>query len=592
MTVLTKISDDINEVAKAIAAALKVDVEIVDTELVRVAVVGKLEYMKGKKLFTYGHNYRRAFKTGEKYIIDSPGNNEMCKKCEWYGQCIYKMAIYAPIKGDDEVVGVIALTAFNDKQLEILKNNMEANLYFVDRMANLIYSKVKENRALKDMMVMKDKINQIMNYIDRGIIATDRDGRVTHINQIGLERLGLSTSDIIIGKSLTDIFPSLEYISFLNNETKKVEKQEICSSSYSKKDKYIINIRKILWNDQPEGMVLSFENYNDAKRKAYKLVNLDKHISIDDIIGESKIIKKVKSMVLKVAESNSTIMIIGETGTGKELFSRAIHYHSKRRGKPFITINCSAIPDSLIESELFGYEGGAFTGASKLGKPGKFEIANGGTVFLDEIEAMPLYMQSKLLRVLEEKEVMRVGSNETIPIDVRIISATNVDLEEAVAKGQFRADLYHRLNVVPIVIPPLRERKEDILLLASYFVNKFSNAMNRNIKGLDKDVEKLFLSYSWPGNVRELKNTIEFAANLEDSQYITVKSIPPAIREHKQTTNSHEGTLKELELICIKEALDKYGWDENGRIIAAKKLGISRATIYRKIKEIKLEVKQ
>lgn len=586
MTALMKIEKDVNEIAKAIAAALKVDVEIVDTDLIRVAVVGKLGYMKGKRLFTSGVSYKRAFTTGERYIIHSPGVNVLCSECEWYGKCIYKLAVYAPIKGGDEMVGVISLTAFNDEQAKILEENMDANLLFVDVMANLIYSRIMENKSVKDIMIMRDKLNQVINSIDSGIIAADNEGRVTHINHAGLEKIKISSKENILGIKLDSIFPSLQYKKFLNSNGDIVKKQEICNLINSKYDKYIVNMRKILCDNEPEGLVLSFENYNKAKSSAYTLVNADMPLSIDHIIGQSEIIKSTKNMALRVSQGNSTVMLIGETGTGKELFSRAIHYHSTRRDKPFVTINCSAIPDSLIESELFGYEKGAFTGADKLGKPGKFEIANGGTVFLDEIEAMPIHMQPKILRVIQEKEVIRVGSNDTIPIDVRIISATNADLERAIVKGEFRADLYHRLNVFPIIIPPLRERKEDILLLAYYFIDKFAKAMDRNIKGIDKELKKFLLNYSWPGNIRELKNTIEFAINLVDGEYITMNNIPPNIKEFNEHQSTNERTLKEIEYFYINEALNKYGWDENGRILAAQKLGISRATIYRKIKSM------
>lgn len=586
MTALMKIEKDVNEIAKAIAAALKVDVEIVDTDLIRVAVVGKLGYMKGKRLFTSGVSYKRAFSTGERYIIHSPGVNVLCSECEWYGKCIYKMAVYAPIKGDNEIVGVISLTAFNDEQAKILEENMDANLVFVDVMANLIYSRIMENKAIKDTMIMRDKLNHVINSIDSGIIALDNEGRVTHINQAGMEKIKVSSEENILGIKIDSIFPSLQYKKFLSTNDDIIKKQEICNLINSKYDKYIVNMRKILCDNEPEGLVLSFENYNKAKSSAYTLVNADMPLSIDHIIGQSEIIKSTKNMALRVSQGNSTVMLIGETGTGKELFSRAIHYHSSRRDKPFVTINCSAIPDSLIESELFGYEKGAFTGADKLGKPGKFEIANGGTVFLDEIEAMPIHMQPKILRVIQEKEVIRIGSNDTIPIDVRIISATNADLERAIVKGEFRADLYHRLNVFPIIIPPLRERKEDILLLAYYFIDKFAKAMDRSIKGIDKELKKFLLSYSWPGNIRELKNIIEFAINLVDGEYITMSNVPPNIKELNEPPSTNEKTLKEIELYYINEALNKYGWDENGRILAAQKLGISRATIYRKIKNM------
>ncbi|MDF2676183.1 MAG: domain S-box [Bacillota bacterium] len=589
MSTLMNLENDLNEIVKAIAAALKVDVEIVDTDLIRVAVVGRLEYLKGKKFDKPGKAYRKSIDTGEKFIIEATGEDELCIGCEWYGNCICKMTVYAPIKGEDEVVGVISLTAYDEEQTKILKDNMDGNLLFVEKMANLIYSKVMENRMFKDMVIIKDKLDQVMNSIDNSIIATDYEGRITHINQIGMEKLRISSKENILGIKLENIFPSLQYENFLNSEDNCLKKQEICNSINSKLDKYIVNIRKILFKNEVQGMVLSFENYNNAKSRAYTLVNGDKPISTDDIIGQSNVMINLKNMAIRVSKTNSTVMLIGETGTGKEVFSRAIHYHSLRRDKPFVTINCSAIPDSLIESELFGYESGAFTGANKLGKPGKFEIANGGTIFLDEIEAMPIYMQPKILRVIQEKEVIRVGSNETIPIDVRIITATNVDLESAIIKGEFRADLYHRLNVIPLIIPSLRERKEDIILLANYFMDRFAKVMGRNIKGIDKDVEKLLLDYSWPGNVRELNNAIEFAINLEDNEYITINSIPSSVRDSNKLIENKELNLKEIEMHYIKNALNKYGWDENGKVLAAKKLGISRATIYNKIKNYQLE---
>ncbi len=589
MSTLMELEKDLSEIAKAIAAALKVDVEIVDTDLIKVAVVGRLEYLKGKKFDKPGKAYRNSIETGEKCIIESTGEDELCRGCEWFGNCICKMTIYAPIKGNGEVVGVISLTAYDEEQTKILKNNIDGNLFFVEKTANLIYSKVMENRMLKDMVIINNKLKQVMNSIDNSIIATDYEGKITHMNQIGMEKLGILSKENILGIKLENIFPSLQYENFLNCEDKSMTKQEICNSINSKLDKYIVNIRKIFYKNEIQGMVLSFENYNNAKSSAYTLVNGDKPISTDDIIGQSQAMINLKNMAVRVSQSTSTVMLIGETGTGKEVFSRAIHHHSLRRDKPFIAINCSAIPDSLIESELFGYEKGAFTGANKLGKPGKFEIANGGTIFLDEIEAMPIYIQPKILRVIQEKEVIRVGSNENIPIDVRIITATNVDLEKAVIKGEFRADLYHRINVIPIVIPPLRERKEDIILLANYFMERFAKVMGRNIIGIDKDVEKLLLQYTWPGNVRELNNAIEFAINLEDSEYITINSIPSNISNSNILVENEELNLKKIEMYYIKKALNKYGWDENGKVLAAKKLGISRATIYNKIKHFQLE---
>jgi len=236
--------------------------------------------------------------------------------------------------------------------------------------------------------------------------------------------------------------------------------------------------------------------------------------SLDQIIGNSAKIKKMKEMIVKAAQTKSTVLIFGETGTGKELVAHAIHQQSRRNYQPFVRVNCAAIPGELLESELFGYEEGAFTGAKRGGKVGKFELANFGTLLLDEINQMPLYMQSKLLRVIQEKEIERLGGNRPIEIDVRRIFTTNQNLAELVQQNKFREDLYYRINVVSIDIPPLRERIEDIPMLVRFFIAKINKELGLSISGIDKKVLKLFMAYDWPGNIRELENAIERAANL------------------------------------------------------------------------------
>jgi len=246
------------------------------------------------------------------------------------------------------------------------------------------------------------------------------------------------------------------------------------------------------------------EKNNILKKK------LENHSPFHGIVGESKKIKEIKNLIYKIADSKAAVLLMGESGTGKELFARAIHQCSERRNKPFVAINCAALPQTLLESELFGYEKGAFTGALKQ-KKGKFELANGGTLFLDEIGEMNLETQSKLLRVLQEKEYERVGGLKPIKVDIRIVSATNVDLEEAIKQGRFREDLYYRINVIPIEIPPLRERKEDIPMLAEYFLKVFNREYGKNIELISMEVLDIFMEYEWPGNARELKNIIESA---------------------------------------------------------------------------------
>src|SRR5512136_2843723 len=261
----------------------------------------------------------------------------------------------------------------------------------------------------------------------------------------------------------------------------------------------------------------------------YRREEMDKGFDFGNIIGKSKSMKEIFKVVKQIADSKSTALIMGESGTGKELISRAIHYNSNRKNHPFVTINCAAIPETLIESELFGHEKGAFTNAIEK-KLGRFEVAHQGTLFLDEIGELSLATQAKILRFLEEKEFNRVGGSKTIKVDVRLITATNKDLNQLIKKGNFREDLYYRINVVPIVIPPLRERKEDIPLLIEYFIKKFSEENNKKVKGVSKEALEVMIEYEWPGNIRELENLIERVIALTSKEYIQVEEIPLSFR--------------------------------------------------------------
>lgn len=289
------------------------------------------------------------------------------------------------------------------------------------------------------------------------------------------------------------------------------------------------------------------------------------------------------------AQSVSTVLITGESGTGKELFARAIHNHSKRAEYPFIAVNCAAIPDNLLESELFGYEEGAFTGARKGGKLGMFEIAHKGSLFLDEIGDMSLHLQSKLLRVLQEKEVNKIGAKSNIEIDVRIIAATNKDLESMVKEGTFREDLYYRLNVIPIKLPSLSQRKGDIPLLIDYMIREYSVKLEKNVEGIDEVALDRMQKYGWPGNVRELQNSIEYSVNMAQGSEITVDVLPKSILEYEEKFEEDETsaieTLEDLEKREIQKALKRYGVYKKDKELAAKALGISRATLYRKIEK-------
>jgi DNA-binding NtrC family response regulator len=344
---------------------------------------------------------------------------------------------------------------------------------------------------------------------------------------------------------------------------------------------------------------ISTENLLAVIDKAIKSIKKDREIEYlkekqlkdIEIIGESEAITKLKRQIEKVAKTNAWVMILGENGTGKELVAKSIHNLSSRANKPFVDINCAAIPDDLIEAELFGYEKGAFSGAVNR-KLGKLEIADGGTLFLDEVADMSLSAQAKLLRVLEEKEFSRLGSNKKIKVDIRVISATNKDLDKEIAEGRFRQDLAYRLAVVPIYVPPLRERGMDILLLADYFLKKFCIENKMEMPILSEEVKEALLKYHWPGNVRELKNLMERICIFNAGDIVKLEDLPPYILARKKVIKKGY-EIKPLKLVreeaekeVIKKALEKYG--KNLKEIA-KVLEVDLSSLYRKIKQYNLD---
>ncbi|MEG0156559.1 MAG: sigma 54-interacting transcriptional regulator [Anaerovoracaceae bacterium] len=303
--------------------------------------------------------------------------------------------------------------------------------------------------------------------------------------------------------------------------------------------------------------------------------------TFDDIIGESEAISRAKNQAHITARGDSTVLVTGESGTGKEMFAKAIHYSGARAGGPFITVNCGAIPENLLESELFGYE-----------------KADKGTIFLDEVGDMPMSLQVKILHVLQNMRFERVGGNKDIMVDVRVVAATNKNLEEMIREGTFREDLYYRLSVIPIDIPPLRERKEDIRLFMDHFLCKYNAYMGRKLVGFKKEVYDLYLNYGWPGNVRELENAIEYSVNMAPGDEVGLRDVPARIHSGEEIpiciTDSElplADQIKEYEREIILRKLKKHGEDGNGKDIIAKELGLSRATLYRKLSELEINKK-
>jgi DNA-binding NtrC family response regulator len=337
--------------------------------------------------------------------------------------------------------------------------------------------------------------------------------------------------------------------------------------------------------------------FRDIKRENVALKNqLKKKYKFDNFIGDSPEMHKVFRIIEKVADTDSTVLILGESGTGKELVAKAIHYNSMRRDKPLIPVNCGAIPEDLLESELFGHEKGAFTNAIRT-RIGRFEMSNGGTIFLDEIGEMSPHLQVKLLRILQEQEFERLGGTKTIKCDIRVIAATNKDLDKLVLENQFREDLYYRLRVIPIEIPPLRDRRSDIPLLIHHFVDIMIKTRGKEIKGVSKDVMKAFMNYDWPGNVRELENIIERMVILTDADELTVNDLPDKLIQKQKTEEvgpsmipddgfSLNNAINDYEKLLIIRALEKADWVKNR---AAKLLNMNRTTLVEKIKKQGIE---
>lgn len=341
---------------------------------------------------------------------------------------------------------------------------------------------------------------------------------------------------------------------------------------------------------------LAFNNTYMVKQRQRLLDNVRQYryanYHIEDIIGESPLMINAKKLAGEVAQSQSTVLITGETGTGKELFAQSIHNMSGRYNQPFVAINCGALPAELVESTLFGYVEGAFTGARKAGQIGAFEQANRGTLFLDEVSEMPLDLQVKLLRVLQEREVTRVGDSKPIKVDVRIIASTNKPLTELVRAGHFRVDLFFRLNVFEIVIPPLRDRHDDLIALTDFMLKKFSNMLGKKVEEITPEAMKELMRYSWPGNVRELQNCLEYAFNIVDrkSRSITPECLPAQIRSRKHADEPvlslYEEQISRMERDIVANALVLCG---NNKAEAARRLGISRTTLWRLIKKYNLD---
>jgi len=469
-------------------------------------------------------------------------------------------------------------------------------------------------------------LENILENIDEGIHYVDKEC-ITQIYNHNMEKIEGMNRKLVLGKNFRTIFKDIpEEDSTLLKALKGITINDNVQRYLNKNGKEIIALNTTLpikLNGEIIGALEISKDITKIKNLSDELIKLqtmDKEIKerdigikrrnyeFDDIIGDSPKIKRAIELAKKAAESDATIFIYGETGTGKELLSQAIHYKSARKNAPFLAINCATLPESLFEAILFGTEKGGFTGAEN--KIGLFEQANGGTLLLDEINSLPTELQAKLLRVLQEKTIRRIGGTKDIPVDVRIISTTNENPKEIIKTGKMRLDLYYRLNLIFLELPPLRERKDDILLLSKKFLTRYNKKFNKNVKGLTKEVEEIFTQYLWPGNIRELENVIESSMILTDNTYLTKdflniywdddlfvkkpqkegKAIFVNIVPENKSTENDSGLLTNLiskmEEKYIREAIDSFPYNLSK---AAAYLGISRQALQYKMKKYNIK---
>ena len=450
----------------------------------------------------------------------------------------------------------------------------------------------------KERLRLLREIEGLLSFITDPVLVVDAEGNIIHTNS-ATEQVLQRSQIMIIQKNVTDFVESKPLLQYVKQGKPVANLHVRIVSSGGTNHYFSCRLHPLLVDTQVEGAIL-FLTKPVLRQEQEKSSRYGTRFSLDDIIGSSSAITALKEQARKIAKSESTVLIRGESGTGKEVLAQSIHRLSHRSNGPFVAINCAAIPESLLESELFGYEEGAFTGAKKGGKPGRFELAKGGTLFLDEIGDMPLYLQAKLLRVLQERRIERVGGTKSIEVDVRIIAATHKDLESMIANNQFREDLYFRLNVIPLYVPPLRERKEDLYELIQYYMNKFCKRFGKEPKRFSSQALKKIFDYHWPGNVRELENMVEYIVNLEIGDLVTVSSLPASIRgmsedknidiqEEKQELHFSKSlyNVNEIEEQLIIKALQRFGTSTEGKRKAAEALGISLATLYRRLEKMK-----
>ena len=470
-----------------------------------------------------------------------------------------------------------------------LPNKHSHTLALVTAAASSITTQLSEKSLRKEQSRLNSLLLSIYNSLNDGVLSIKNDFSISHANDKARQLLGIQKM-ALEDLSLNDFIPPADekFIRSLFNSG-LTENHEITFNHSGSSHKFLCRFLPSTSQGKFEGMTIILTNQKQLIDIARRVGGNYAKYEFSDIKGANSTLRSQVELTKKAAMTSSRILLYGEGGTGKELFAQAIHNHSSARNGPFVAVSCAAIPRDLIESELFGYVGGAFTGARQKGMVGKFELAASGTLFLDEINSLPLDMQSKLLRALQQQEVVRFGDNKPIPITARVIAATNAKLLGAVKAGEFREDLYYRLNVIEIIIPPLRERPDDIITLTKFIVRRHCQKIGLPIPSMSENLLKKMQEYSWPGNVRELENLCERSLLLAGSGQLTEEHFPDYISGSQQKKRKDLGTITDNNKTLIERALAKH----NGNISnAAKELGVARSTIYRNMQKHQVKKQQ
>ena len=571
MTQLESVRSGIEHFVSAAAEAFRVEAAIFNQQ-------SSLFYCTPTYLKKKGNTVHYAFIqdviVNGSVLVTEPGKMPACIGCRFNEHCPSTMEILCCIHSGTDVAGVISFTSFTKEGQKRISENTEVYLNAITKLSSLIgeyLQQFSEGSAAADT---KKLIESLMSLCEQPLLLTDPNGVVLRYNSLADKVLKFCN---VSSTSLRQIF-SEDMARRITSGNDLFEKKASIGENTAK-----VTTRSIYSQNHLHSILVRLSN------EFYE--NLPESGAFERLIGSSRAFVHIQNLIKRVADSPTPILITGETGTGKELVARSFHEQSRRNKYPFVAINCSSIPENLFESELFGYEEGSFTGAKKGGKMGRIEMAQGGTLFLDELGEMPLSVQPKLLRVLQEYELERVGSTKKIHLDIRIVAATNRDLREMIKEGKFREDLFYRISVINVKLPPLRDRKEDIIPISLNYLERLKTKMTTPLRTISHEAEQAFLNYSWPGNIRELQNVVEYAANLCDSDTLTLADLPEHMRgleECPDTEKQKETPLPDSQEKQILDLLSAYGHTLESKKKIAADLGISLRTLYRKLNKMNL----